>query len=176
MDPRESPSAADLSQRLVESLSASRKRFQLWRDELREDPSALWRAKPLRIALWVTLGLVLVFGVRWATGLLIPATSAEKGEPQIAIVRLTCTNQSCNETYVQKLALDTDRWPQPCARCGQMTAHRAVRCDKCYFWYAASETAPECPRCLAAAAANQPEKPLATRPADPDDAEDGWSP
>jgi predicted RNA-binding Zn-ribbon protein involved in translation (DUF1610 family) len=70
--------------------------------------------------------------------------------------------------------MDFDAWPLTCPKCGKQTVYRAKLCPKCHRWYAIAPGQPrQCPFCAAEEPA-EPQETSTSKPANRDDAEDGW--
>lgn len=171
-----SPRFADLGHHLRERLSDLRANWQQFRKDLREDPSVLWRTQTTRILLYVLLGAAVLFLARFLLSALAPPPVGAGGGEQatrLATLYVACVDPACLKPDVSRLPMDFKAWPIACVHCGKEAAYRAILCSKCRAWFAtAPEAPPECPHC--ARAAPPASRAVTSRPADVDDAEDGW--
>ena len=172
------PSLPDLPHRVRESLADWPTRFRQWRDDLRKDPSLLWRTTAVRILLWLALGTALLVGLRSGINALTPGVRGvhvEEPTPY-ATLYVACTNPACRHQFVSKQPMDFDDWPLTCPKCGQPTVYRAQLCPVCRQWFATAPGQPaECPFCAERQkATDEPERIGPELPTNPDDAEDPW--
>lgn len=147
--------------------------FRQWREDVGKDPSLLFRALPLRLGLWLVLGLGVFFGLRAVIGAITPPSGQFETATRDATLYVACTNPDCRAAYRTSRPMDFHDWPITCEKCAQRTVERAIQCARCRSWYVKG-TPGGCPRC-----AKPTSKPTASRatsrPVDRDDAEDGWN-
>lgn len=145
------------------------------KDDLRSDPSRLWRNPMARIIGWVLLAGVIYaiahLGIAMFVGSL---DSSEFVEPtKTATVHVACTNPECRTSYVANPPIEFTNWPMTCEQCGQPTVYRAKLCRSCGQWYANVPGQPDdCPHCAARREAAEPTRPRRTTD-DPLESEDG---
>lgn len=171
------PSPADLPHRLRERLTDLNSQYRQWREQLRADPSLLWRTPLVRATLLLAAGLVLVLAVRWiATGLTPKHEHGERSASRPkAILHVACISPKCRRSYSKELPLKFRAWPLACTDCGQPSVYRAQRCPTCGTWFAEPPGAPAgCHVCATRTASQPAPKTSDSRPPDPDDAEDHW--
>ncbi|MCG3127716.1 MAG: hypothetical protein CHACPFDD_02586 [Phycisphaerae bacterium] len=149
--------------------------YSRWRADLRDDPTLVWRTRPIIFAITGIVLIGIAFGIQALANHWVAAASGsrvfEKPTPT-ATVYVACANPNCLDAAVLQLPMNFRAWPLPCATCGGASVHRAELCKSCRTWYAASQG--PCPHCTAKAA---PPKTLTPRkPSKPGDSEDGWGP
>ncbi len=147
--------------------------FGQWKADVGKDPSLLFRALPLRLALWAVLGLGVFFALRAVLGGLAPPPGQFETATRDATLYVACTNPACRASYRTTRPMDFHDWPLVCEKCGQKSVERATQCTRCRKWYAKG-TAGGCPWCAIAASKPVERKTTTTKPLDRDDAEDGW--
>lgn len=171
---------ARLPHRLREAVSGLPVRLRQWRADIRDDPWIIWRSPATRIGIWCALGLVLILiiqaGIDWTR----PADvkqHLDKATPWTTLF-VSCANPLCRHSFTAHTAMDFRNWPMSCEKCGARSVYRATRCTRCGQWYAlAPGQGPGCPNCAERdareKAGREQAKPM-ERPANPDDAEDGY--
>ena len=172
------PSLANLPHRIRASLANWPVRYREWRQQIRDNPAALWQTTIARVTLWLVLGLVLVGGLRWLVLALTPGGAdlvVERATP-IATLYVACTSTDCLKSDVTHQPMDFDDWPLTCEHCGHETVYRAKLCPRCRHWYAnAPGQTDACPHCAAKHKQPPPDEPTTQPTGSPDDAEDPWS-
>lgn len=170
------PDYTELRGSLRERISSFRLNFRQFRADVREDPTLLWRTQPIRIAFWILVGLGLILFVRWLAVSITPTPSfpGEYEPTRTATLWVACTNPDCLKTSMHTAPMDFNAWPVACEHCGNPSAVRAVRCPLCRSLMppAEGDSSGPCVRC--ATPVRKTAAPVASRPSDPDDREDGW--
>jgi hypothetical protein len=165
-----------MTHKVRERLHDARELLAAWGDEVRQDPSRLWRTSAVRVGLYVAAGATLAGAAYWLAGAIAPRPSVDTEAAAIAktaTLYVVCTAESCRATYAVRRPRTFSEWPTTCEKCGATTLQRAQLCQVCRNWYAlAPGGARSCPHCAAALVTSKPV--AASRPADSDDAEDGW--
>lgn len=167
--------APNLTSSFADRVERWKANLRAWREDIKTDPAAIWNPQPVRIALWVTLGIILLIAARWASTALLPRGDAGKTEAPttLATLYLACAEHACRHSFTARVERDQVNWPLLCEKCGGKSAWRATLCKKCRNWWAkAPGSAPGCPYCEERAlqeAKAHPEKPAASRPRGEDD-------
>lgn len=170
------PSAAQLPHQAREAVRGFKDRYRQWREDLKEDPSLLWRTPAIRITFYLVLAVGLILAVRWGTNTLAGAGAANKEDVKKSTLYVSCTDPNCLKSFNATVAMDFKTWPLKCDQCGQLTVYRATLCKVCRNWYAVAPTGPDgCPFCRKRFDAAKPTTKPKAKPANSDDAEDGWN-
>lgn len=178
MPQRRLPDLADIPNRARESLAQARADWRAWRIDFRRDPGAFVHSPLFRIGIYVVLGVLALLAIRWLAGSLAPRDAAgdrPRGNAA-AEIRVACTNPECLFSETVQVDPHFKAWPMTCKKCGQQTVYRAQRCRRCQQWFAtAPGAAADCPHCNAQERLRRQKVKPASRPSNPDDAEDGWN-
>jgi hypothetical protein len=112
-----------------EWLPTVRIRFGEWLDACREEPSLIWQTPAIRVMTY-GVGAVLVYViVSWLIGLMAPGGPDPVPLAKTADFRVMCATPSCGHQFVIERKFNFDDFPVKCAKCGQMTGERAMRCN-----------------------------------------------
>jgi hypothetical protein len=117
---------------------------------------------PLRLALWVLLGVAVFFGLRYAIHAIAPTASNDKVEAATpwATLYVACSDPACHAARAVQKPMDFSAWPLVCEQCQKPTVYRATLCSRCGAWFARGASgAGDCWRCAERRAASQPRKP-----------------
>lgn len=158
-----------------ESLAAWPAQFRQWREELRHDPTLLWRTAAVRVGFWLLLGIGALLGASWLSRALVPRAGGgfEEATP-LATLHVVCTNAACRKQFTTRQPMNFADWPLTCPDCNQLSVYRATLCSTCGTWFAVAPGGPSgCPAC-AARAAPPPPPPAPEQPKNLDDLEDPW--
>ncbi len=166
-----------LPHRLREGLEHLPQNFRDWRQELSENPWAIFQATPIRIGSILALVILLILALTRIVGALQPASTGTFSEQatSYATLYVACTNPDCMEHFTVKRPMNFHDWPVKCPECGQETGYRAERCPTCGHWFATRPgQPPTCPFCARRHATEQP-SPTDNRPRQTgDNDEDPW--
>lgn len=153
--------------------------YRQWREDLKEDPSLIWRTPLVRIAIWIILGIAILVGGQLLISSLRPAGSV-RGEraaaTALATLYVACAHADCLAAFTSRQPMSFREWPLACEKCKRQSVYRAQICPTCREWYAtAPDQPPKCLRCEAAAGAQaEKERPKPKKKGNKDDDEDDW--
>lgn len=171
-------SLAELPHRFRDELAALPGHWRNWRENIKQDPAALWQGPISRLLLLALVGTALLLGIRWLSTSLsaLPPEMKNEEPTPFATLYVACTNPDCLAHYTTQQPMDFDNWPLTCEQCGQPTVYRATRCPDCRQWFATTPDQPEtCPHCTAREHERRESETPAIVPREhSDDAEDPW--
>lgn len=176
MSENQSRPLADLPHHLREHANDFRANWEQFRKDVKEDPAVIWRTQTTRVFIWIFLGVAVLLAARFLINSFAPAGPAIPAEraTTLATLYVACVQPNCLKSDVTRQPMSFNEWPLVCKFCGQKSVYRATICSKCHRWFATPPNASkECPHC-ARAAQSPATKPVASRPANTDDQEDGW--
>ncbi len=171
-------SPTDIPHRVRSALEEAPESIKSWKQQVRENPSAVFDPTLIRVGIYIVAGLLLFAGMYWLVGLLTPEFDPKVWQEPTAVATLyvACTNSECLQHSTVKKPMDFAAWPIDCGQCGQATVRRASVCKSCAQWSASDPETGRCPVCVRRESEQnrQREQIRKKRSTDPDDLEDGW--
>lgn len=167
----------DLPNTLRERIAEVPDTVRHWRDEIAREPTAVFQSPPVRIALWIVAGVVVLLTARGLIGgLTLPGGGKgwEKATPW-ATLYVACTVPACRHTWSTQQPLDFKDWPLTCEKCRGPSGFRAALCSACRRWSATPPgAATGCPFCAEAAEKRAAPASQPSQKKRGDDEEDPW--
>lgn len=124
-----------------------------WFQEARKEPRLFWETAAIRYVVYITVGLILVTGVKWGSSM-IAAPPPESAVPQArtADFHVLCSDQKCGHHYVINRKFGFSSFPVACPKCKKETGMAAVKCysPKCkgrWTYLQTVDSLSKCARC-----------------------------
>jgi len=113
-----------------EHAPAMRRAVKDWWGQVREEPWLIWETPAIRYATYGIGGLLIVWSVTFAIGLLTPPLPPNaRPEATTADFHVICTDSSCHHHFVINRDFGFDDFPVACPKCGKETGMAARMCN-----------------------------------------------